>query len=311
MKKATFTFQCRLTAPASFSAYKGSMLRGSLGASLKKTCCTMHRASCEDCMLSRQCTFSILFTGRAATGAAQATTLPPPYCLEPADTGKTLYDTGEAFTFKLTLFSYAVEYLPYFVHAVILAGQHGMGKRTEDTRGTFELEQLLHDGQPIFQKELQKLAVPSGENLSLPVWDPVPAPDGTLVVRLETPCRFKEDNRLSAGLSFRQLFNLVIRRIRTVWALDGESVKFDNFSAMLDRADAVSTLESQLYWKDWTRYSTRQKAAMQLGGLQGIVRYHGDLAAFLPFFTLAEQLHIGKQTSFGLGQLSIQWIPDE
>ena len=52
MKKATFLFQCRLTTAASFSAYKGSMLRGSLGTFLKKTCCTVRRNSCDDCMLA-------------------------------------------------------------------------------------------------------------------------------------------------------------------------------------------------------------------------------------------------------------------
>ena len=311
MKKATFVFRCRLTAPASFSAYKGSMLRGSLGVFLKKTCCTMHRGVCEDCMLARTCAFPMLFIGKPISKGTQTVTLPPPYCLEPGDTGKTLYAAEETFSFKLTLFSYAVEYLPYFVHAFILAGQHGMGKSVEDTRGTFELEQILHEGDSIFQKESQRVLIPAGEELTLPVWDPAPAPAGTLAVQLETPCRFKADNRLSAELSFRQLFNLIVRRIRTLWALDGVTVMFDDFSTMLDRADAIRTLESRLLWKDWTRYSSRQKAAMQLGGLQGTARYHGDLAAFLPFFTLAEQLHIGKQTSFGLGQLRVAWTPDE
>ena len=50
---------------------------------------------------------------------------------------------------------------------------------------------------------------------------------------------------------------------------------------------------------------------MKLGGLSGSVRYYGELAAFLPFFTLAEQLNIGKQTSFGLGEISFEWIPDK
>lgn len=310
MKKATFTFQCRLTASASFSTYKGSMLRGALGTFLKKTCCTVSRNTCQDCMLALHCAFPPLFIGKEADGGERAVMLPPPYCIEPGDTGKTFYETGERFSFNLTLFSYAVDYLPFFVHAVTLAGQHGMGKKTDTLHGTFELEQVFHNAQPIFNREKQKITLPAGEDLALPVWDPAPAEKGILHVYLKTPCRFKADNRFSVDLSFRRMFNLIIRRIRALWALDGENILLEDFSSMQDRANAVEILQNSLYWKDWTRYSSRQKSSMQLGGLQGSIRYYGDISAFLPFFTLAETLHIGKQTSFGLGQISFKWMPD-
>lgn len=310
MKKATFAFRCRLTAPASFSAYKGSMLRGSLGAFLKKTCCTVRCAACKDCMLARHCAFPPLFIGKEMEGEDRVAMLPPPYCIEPDDTGRTFYDAGERFSFNITLFSYAVDYLPYFVHAVTLAGQHGMGKNDGSIQGTFELEQVLHNEQSIFNRETRKITLTAGEELDLPVWDPSSAEKGILHVDLKTPCRFKADNRFSGDLSFRRLFRLIVRRIRTLWALDGENILFEDFSSMQDRADAIETLQSNLYWKDWTRYSSRQKSSMQLGGLQGSIRYYGDLSAFLPFFTLAETLHIGKQTSFGLGQISFRWMPD-
>jgi len=237
--------------------------------------------------------------------------LPPPFCLVPSDTGKTQYACGEAFSFKLTLLSYAVEYLPYFVHAFILAGQRGMGKSTDDVRGLFELEQIFFQEQPLFCRETQKIVIPEGEELFLPTWEGKKHGEGTLLLHLKTPCRFKADNRLSTDLSFPQLFNLIVRRIRTVWALEGIPVYFEDFPAMQSRADAIDTQESSLFWKDWTRYSSRQKASMQLGGLQGSVRYHGNLTAFLPFLALAEKLHIGKQTSFGLGQISFEWKAHE
>ncbi|MBQ4567052.1 MAG: CRISPR system precrRNA processing endoribonuclease RAMP protein Cas6 [Desulfovibrio sp.] len=311
MKFAAFTFKCRLTATASFSAYKGSMLRGTLGAFLKRTCCTMRQPSCDDCMLSGHCSFPLLFIGKYKTKGNRGITLPPPYCIEPNDTGKTIYEAGEYFSFNVILLSYAVDYLPYFVHAFVLAGQKGMGKNTETMRGTFELEDILYQEQSIFSRETHKVAIPAGEDLMLPAWITQNEGDGTLLVHLKTPCRFKADNHLSADLSFRQIFNLVVRRIRTVWELESDPVYFDNFPDMQTKADSVKTLERHLFWKDWTRYSSRQKVSMQLGGLQGSVSYGGNLQAFLPFFALAEKLHIGKQTSFGLGQISIHWKADE
>ena len=310
MKKITVTFQCRLTSSGIFSAYKGSMLRGCLGTFLKKTCCTMHHQSCEECILVHSCAFPILFIGKIKTNN-KLISLTPPYCIHVTDTGKILYAAGELFTFNITLLSYAVDYLPYFVHAFILAGKKGMGKGGKERNGTFDIENILYHNQSIFHKEKQQIDIPKAEDLFLPYWDASHFGLGTLLVHLKTPCRFKIDNHFSANLSFRQLFQLIVRRIRSVWAMDEENVMFDEFSTMLNSADKIQTIENCLSWKDWTRYSSRQKKSMQLGGVSGIVRYYGDLAAFLPFFILAEQLNIGKQTSFGLGEISFDWMPDE
>ncbi|MDD6087827.1 MAG: CRISPR system precrRNA processing endoribonuclease RAMP protein Cas6 [Desulfovibrionaceae bacterium] len=311
MKKASFTFLCRLTAPAVFSLYKGSMLRGTLGRFLQKACCAVRSQSCDTCLLADHCAFPMLFSGRIAQDSEARIHLPAPYCLEPCDTGRSAYESGETFSFHLTLFSYAIDYLPYFVQAFMLAGRHGMGRHDETVRGTFELVDILYEGRSVFHPEEKKVDIPSGEDLPLPLWRPEFDGNGTLAVNLITPCRFKSGNRLSADLPFRQLLILILRRIRALWALDGEQAEYEKFHAMMARADDVETVENGLFWRDWTRYSSRQQASMQLGGIQGSVRYHGCLEAFVPFLALAECAHIGKQTNFGLGQISFEWIADE
>ena len=42
---------------------------------------------------------------------------------------------------------------------------------------------------------------------------------------------------------------------------------------------------------------------MNLGGLTGAVTYKGPLDEFLPLIEFSEMVHIGKQTSFGLGKI--------
>ncbi len=309
MKYAAITFRCRLTAQARFSAYKGSMLRGTLGTYLKKTCCTIQRRECTECMLSTICMYPQLFLGKEVSFKGQPGTLTLPFSLVPGDTGKSLYEEGETFSFTLRLFSYATDYLPYFVHAFSLVGLRGMGTGTREQKsGTFVIEDICSGTEHLYDREHQKVAFPKGEELTLPAWHAGQEETMRLRLHLLTPCRFKEGNRLSTQLSFRQYFNLVLRRIRSLWALDGTEVRFENFSDMLDSADAIRVAESNLYWHDWTRFSSRQKTYMQLGGLQGSVLYEGNLAPFLPFCTLAEKIHIGKQASFGLGQTEVEIV---
>ena len=309
MKYAAITFRCRLTAQARFSAYKGSMLRGTLGTYLKKTCCTIQRGECTECMLSTICMYPQLFLGKEVSSKGHPGALTLPFCLVPGDTGKSLYEEGEEFSFTIRLFSYAGDYLPYFVHAFALAGQRGMGTGTKEQKpGTFVIEDVCSGTEYLYDKESQKIAFPKGEELELPAWRAGQEECMRLRLHLLTPCRFKEGNRLSAQLSFRQYFDLVLRRIRSLWGLNGTEVRFENFSDMLDSADAIRMAESNLYWHDWTRFSSRQKTYMQLGGLQGSVLYEGNLAPFLPFCELAEKIHIGKQTSFGLGQTKVEVV---
>ena len=45
---------------------------------------------------------------------------------------------------------------------------------------------------------------------------------------------------------------------------------------------------------------------MLLGGLQGEIKYKGNLAIFMPFLMVAKDLHLGKQTSFGLGKIDVK-----
>lgn len=306
MNYLPLTFSCRLTSRAVFSSYKGSMLRGTLGTFLKKTCCTVRATDCRQCMLGTACVYPDLFFGRTVRGTGRYDSLTLPFVLVPGDTGRTEYEAGDMFTFGLHLFAYAIPFLPFFVHAFVLAGRHGMGKRADGAQGTYELADIIWQGTSVYDAAQQKVHTPQGEVLQLPQWTgSTQGRTQRLAVTLTTPCRFKEGNRFAADLPFKQLVLLIVRRLRALWALEGTNVRYEDFHAMMTQAENVRTLSSTLAWTDWTRYSSRQKTSMQLGGLQGHIIYEGALAPFLPFLATAEKVHLGKQTSFGLGEVHI------
>jgi hypothetical protein len=82
--------------------------------------------------------------------------------------------------------------------------------------------------------------------------------------------------------------------------------------ASLHAAAQQCILNTQaLQWHDISRYSNTQQKHLPLGGLLGTTLLTGPgsaLAAMLPTLRLGEQLHIGKETVFGLGQYRVQPI---
>lgn len=60
---------------------------------------------------------------------------------------------------------------------------------------------------------------------------------------------------------------LIIRRIRSLLALDGEAFLLprEEFSALARVASDVRLEKNDLVWQDWSRYSGRQNTRMKLG----------------------------------------------
>ncbi|UYV19473.1 CRISPR system precrRNA processing endoribonuclease RAMP protein Cas6 [Halomonas qaidamensis] len=52
----------------------------------------------------------------------------------------------------------------------------------------------------------------------------------------------------------------------------------------------------------WARHSNRQQKAMRLDGVTGELTLHGRLEAWWPWLWLGQYTHVGKNTSFGVGQ---------
>jgi hypothetical protein len=71
-------------------------------------------------------------------------------------------------------------------------------------------------------------------------------------------------------------------------------------------AEQVVMAREGLHWEEWERYSTRQETRMKLGGVLGTVCYTGPVGPFLPYLHVGEYIHVGKNTTFGLGQMVVR-----
>ncbi len=307
---AALDFDCVMTTDGELPPYKGSMLRGGLGHGLRRACCAVRGRECAGCPLAAACLFPRLFHP-SGTGGRQ---LPPPYCLVPPEGGKTSYSGGESLSFRLKLFSYAVEFAPYYVLAVSLMGRAGVGRGTAEGHGKFCIRDISCGGVRVYEAAQEKLLpLPQGQLAMPETWRPSEE-RFSLEIELATPCRFKQEQQLSGTLDFAGVIMLALRRAKGLCQMEGLRYSLDRFQDFMQLAQSVRTVQSSLWWKDWSRWSSRQQESMRLGGLTGRIAFEGRLAPFMPFLEFARQAHIGKQTAFGLGQVKIgtpdaAWTP--
>ena len=81
----------------------------------------------------------------------------------------------------------------------------------------------------------------------------------------------------------------------------GQAAPQQDFTTLVPQAQAIALTGEDLHWWDWGRYSQRQQREMKLGGLLGTLHLAGELAPFSALLHLGQWLHVGKNTSFGLG----------
>jgi len=221
----------------------------------------------------------------------------------------------------------AIEYLPYIVYAVTEMSRRGLGA----DRAQFDLKEVhlideRDEKTSVFSGESQRIITPPGATRSLGelirqrLESPFPeenvretpndltqettATAKHLKLRFLTPTRIRVDGDLQVSMSFSLLVRNLLRRVSLLTAVHGSTPMQVDFRGLIEQAESVRTIESNLNWCDWERYSNRQQKKMKLGGFMGDVVYEGDLLSqFLPLVAAGELLNAGAGTAFGLGRL--------
>jgi len=305
-----FVFQIKALDALQLPSYKGSTLRGAFGHAFKRVVCTLHKNICDDCLLKQKCVYSYIFETPPPEDSGMMKKYPAaphPFILLPPLERKRLYKPGETFCFELTLIGRATEYLPYFIYTFNELGESGMGKG----RGTFALAQVRRaETEEVIYNSDGKILPAAYKKTS---WEELLAishdratMSHELTLCFITPTRIKYGEDLVVDLEFHMLIRNLLRRISTLSYFHcGAGLDID-FRDVIKKAENITTVNRSLVWYDWERYSNRQDTRMKLGGFTGEVMFQGDLAPFLPYLLLGEQIHVGKGTSFGLGKYKLE-----
>lgn len=300
---ARYRFRFSTPTGTRLPAWTGSMWRGALGHALKRTVCVTRHRNCPECPLYRSCAYPYIFeTPPAPDGVKMRryTAAPHPFVLEPerdaADGSRIL---------GVTLIGRGNRYLSCLVYALARAGKKGLGR----DRVPLTLVEVSQDAS-IVAGDWRIIHVPGGPLDPLPPAMPaLPLPPEEVCIRFVTPLRVKRDNDLVTPrrFGFADLFGPLLRRVSMLSHFHTDTPFETDFAALMSRAREVGLRRADLRWQEWTRYSSRQKTTMKMGGVVGeIVLAGGGLGPFWPFLWLGQWVHAGKGATMGLGRYTIE-----
>lgn len=306
---AKFRFYLKPLEPIILPNYKGSALRGGFGSIFKKTVCINFHKECDSCVLRNKCAYAYIFETPFPQNLIDKTKFkmaypPHPYIIEPPFNSQLKFNPDDEFTFNLILIGKGIEYFPYFIFVFEELGKHGLGKgkgkyklvRVEDIKGEtiYHSERLKNSFEHItLQDIINQYQQAETKNYS------------KIKVHFLTPTRIISEEELIRKIDFQKFITYLLRRISLLSVFHcEEQLDFDYFN-LLNDTDLIKSGEEQFKWFEWGRYSSKQAHRIRTGGFVGNVSFNGALDKFLPFIKLGEYIHIGKQTSFGLGKYEI------
>jgi hypothetical protein len=306
------TYAFTLAAEESFHLppYKGSVFRGGFGAAFRKVVCALRRTECGACLLRSRCPYAYVFetfpdrdTEVLRVGTHEKA--PHPFVIEPPSEQTEVYEPGQSLSFNLILIGRGNDYLPYFVYAFEELGKMGIGRG----RGRYRLERIEIGDEQIYEGGEKVLKPGNPKRLDIS-WDKDAREDSVMSdvsLLFHSPARIMYQRSLTSELEFRVLMTSLLRRLLLLASFhcDQSGPPWDHKAIITEAAEIIAT-RSDLKWRDWERYSARQKTTMKMGGVVGEVTYEGAIDRFLSILKAGEVLHVGKGTAFGLGKYELR-----
>lgn len=298
---ARYRFDFEVTASIHLPPYGGSTIRGAFGRALRKTCCMTHMRVCGDCPLYRSCPYVSIFESpkSAEPMLLRMGNVPNPYIIEAPVCGEKVYAPGEHIVFDVVLFGKAIEKLPIIVYALRQAFSRDVGYGRAKLIGVFE-EVGLGAEYPLIYAGFGDVAPVGTGKIRL---EPI-GPDAA--IQIETPLRLQSEGRILGAHEFSAyaFFISLLRRVSLLMKLQA-AVPVEIPHLEIAEEIAAVTCCSDLSWRNFIRYSSRQKQKMNLAGSVGTVEFHGLSPNLQVLLQLGTWIHAGKNATFGLGKYSL------
>jgi hypothetical protein len=289
--------------------YLGSTLRGAFGHAFRRVACAAGTGG--DCLSPEACPYHLVFETSPPPDAPALRSLddlPRPFVIAPPRSELRAYPAGSSVSFDLTLIGRARDFFPWFVLA--LNEVTSIGRRRQPVvLKRLEVNHPLSGPGACVYSDADRLVRTHNGSISLAdCLGPAPA---KATLRFLTWTRLKHDGMWARRPEFHILFRRLLGRLSSLAAFHcGARLDLD-FAGLIEEAKRVRLAEDRTRWDSWSRYSSRQRRSMDLGGLIGAAVYEGDLEPFWPFLLFGQWTHVGKNATFGLGRYELVEVQEE
>lgn len=285
------------------SHFWGPTFRGGFGLALKECVCSFSNIACEKCAFQDSCAYNYLFETPVPQNSAIMRLYPKaphPFVMEPPTDIAAKVDEGDTASFGMVLLGKAILYLPYVILGLDRLGKKGLGKDAV----IFEVVCVKdEEGTTIYKNERGfPLLVPKPKVFEIKTGT---QRQSRFRIKFETPLRLQVNGKIQTKFSFADVFLNLMRRIQLVSYFHTTHNNCFLKPKLEISPDDVALVASSLRWFDKSRWSTRQQRKVPIGGLVGDLIFAGELGYFLPLLKVGEYIHIGKNSTFGLGKIKI------
>ena len=214
--------------------------------------------------------------------------LPRPFVLRARSLDGRSFAAGERFTVGLNLFLVDSACAAYLIDTFSRFSETGLGPR----RSRVQLGEVQNPG-----AVMMPLAGPdSGEMMRIRI-------------HFRTPTELKSEGSIAGKPEFHVLASRLFHRIGRLRELYGEDALAIDFRPFGERAAQVRLATCDIRHISVDRRSTRTGQTHPLGGFIGSAGYEGQLAGFLPYLELCKWIGVGRQTTWGKGEIDLEFDP--
>ena len=307
-----FAFILKAEEDIALPGYKGSVFRGAFGWAFRHTVCVTKSPECRGCLLQAHCLYFKYFETETKEHSIPflkgVPKVPHPFVIHPPMDTKREYKEGSLIEVQLSLFGSASEYLPYFIHTFIKLGNEGLGvKRQKVSLIRVESVSISDNRELVFSAKEGRIET-AGERITpLEILTLQPTTDiSNLRLKFLSPVRLQTDGKVvmnKLNITPELLITNIVRRCAVIsYFYCGGSYKKMHF----DGIDNIGVAANHLRFYEWSRYSNRQKAKMQMGGFVGGITLSNIPSSVIPYIYIGSILGIGKHTVFGMGKFVIE-----
>lgn len=274
---------------------KCSLLRGGMGNMLLQDYCMLD-GNCECCSFIDDCTVKSIMQPKISVEL--------PFMADRSSTGYIIecydrrekYIVGDIIEFSVLIIGKTILYTKKIIDAFKLLGSGGIGanrikynlKSIEDSQSC-----RIYDGTKMCNtsmniRTVQQYIDQRKESIK-----------DVKNIKFITHFRYKRMGKYVDEITLKDLLISMDRRLKIINAHEGKIIEGINYIG----EDGI--VESNLRWIDLERYSNVQKQKMKLGGVIGSMCFNKNINSYIDELIACELLHIGKNTSFGLGKYII------